>query len=93
MRDVASTSATSPSRRPLPVASLSMYPATKSRSFRLLASSLTSLPPRNSPRSPSIRRPWKESGNVHANVPFVAAASGLVNVSSVGMFGVIFTPA
>ena len=27
---------------------------------------------------------------MHVNVPSVAAASGLVNVSSVGMFGVIF---
>ena len=29
---------------------------------------------------------------MHANVPSVAAACGLVNVSSVGMFGAIFTP-
>ena len=29
---------------------------------------------------------------MHAKVPFVAAASGLVKISSVGMFGVIFTP-
>ena len=32
MRDVESTSATSPSRRPLPLGSLSIYDATKSRS-------------------------------------------------------------
>ena len=44
MRDVASTSATSPSRRPLPLGSLSMYAATKSRSFFVAASSRTSLP-------------------------------------------------
>ena len=30
---------------------------------------------------------------MHANVPFVPVACGLVNDSSVGMFGAIFTPA
>jgi hypothetical protein len=81
MRDVASTSATSPSLRPLPCGSPSMYAATKSRSAFFFASSRTSLPFRNSPRSPSISRPWNDSGNVHVNLPLVPAAWGLVNVS------------
>ena len=60
---------------------------------RRSASSRTSLPFENSPRRPSISLPWNVSGNVHANVPFVPVACGLVNDSSVGMFGAIFTPA
>ena len=92
MREVASTSATSPSLRPLPVGSLSMYDATNVRSSSSSASSRTSRPFENSPRRPWISLPWNVSGNVHAKVPFVPAACGLVNDSSVGMFGAILAP-
>ena len=56
-----------------PFGSLSMYAATKSRSASVVAPrAARACRSRNSPRSPSISRPWNESGNVHANVPFVA---------------------
>ena len=72
---------------PPPIRSVSMNAATKSRSSSESASSRTSRPLENSPRSPWMSRPRNESGNVQRNVPLVARASGLVKTSSVGMFG------
>ena len=93
MRDVESTSATSPSRRPLPLGSLSMYAATKSRSF-LVVGLEPDEPAVAELAAQAVDQPALERERERARERAVRRrrACGLVNVSSVGMFGAILTP-
>ncbi len=83
IRPAPSTSASSPSRD----APSSFVQAARSVSAFSSASILTTRPPSNSTRSPLMIEPYSSSGSVALTWPSTRAGSGVVNVSSLGMFG------